>query len=63
MTLTSAYEQATQKYSDALAILNKNIGICAKNQYEVFLRNAQEACDSVAAARESLAKHIDIHDC
>ena len=62
-TLTSAYQQATQKYSDAVAVLNKNIGICAIDRYEVFFRRAEEARDSAAAARESLAKHIDKHGC
>jgi len=62
-TLTSAYQQATQKYSDAVAILDKNIGICAKDRYDVFFRNAQEARDNAAAARQSLATHIDKHSC
>jgi hypothetical protein len=62
-TLRSAYEHATQTYSDAVVILNKNIGICAKDRYDVFFRNAQEARDNVATARLSLAKHIDKHGC
>ena len=63
ITLTSACQQATQKYSDAVAILDKNIGICAKNRYDVFFRSVQEARDNVATARQSLAKHIDKHGC
>jgi len=63
MTLTSAYQQATRKYSEAVAILDKNIGICAKDRYDVFFRKAQEARKNVAIARESLAEHIDKHGC
>ena len=61
--LASAYQQATQKYSDAAAVLNKNIGVCAKDRYDVFFLNAQEACDNAVIALESLTKHIDKHHC
>jgi hypothetical protein len=61
--LASAYEQATQKYSAAVAALNKNIGICAKDRYDVLFRRAQEARDNAATAREYLTNHIDNHRC
>ena len=62
-SLESEYQQATQKYSDAVADLKGNIGICAKDRYDVFFGRAEEARQNVAIARESLAKHIDKHCC
>jgi len=63
MDLASAYDQAARKYSEAVAALNKNIGTCAKDRYDVFFRSAEQARQNVATARECLAKHIDKHRC
>jgi hypothetical protein len=63
MGLTSAYQEATQIYSDAVAALNRNIGICAKERYDLFYRGAEAARKNAAIARESLAKHIEMHHC
>ncbi len=61
--LSSAYQEATLKYAAAIAVLNRNIGICTKNRYDVLFSSAQEARANAAAARESLSQHIDTHHC
>jgi len=63
MQLASAYDEAAHKYSEAVAILNKNIGVCAKDRYDVFFRRAEEARENVAIACESLSRHIAKHRC
>ena len=61
--LISAYKAATQKYSDAVAKLNQNMGICAKDRYDVFHRLAQEALQLADKARERLDNHVAKHAC
>jgi hypothetical protein len=62
-TLLSAYQQATLKYSEAVTQLNQNIGICAKDRYDVFYRVAQEAGQFASDARKLLDKHVAAHGC
>ena len=61
--LVSAYQVATQKYSDAVASLDHNMGICAKDRYDAFYRLAEEARLVTHTARERLDKHIAEHAC
>ncbi len=61
--LVSAYQLATQKYSDAVASLDKNIGTCAKDRYDAFYLLAEEARQLAHTARERLDKHVADHAC
>jgi hypothetical protein len=61
--LASAYDDATRKYAQAVATLKGNIGICAKDQYDVFFGDAEVARKKVVTARECLATHIEQHRC
>ena len=61
--LISAYKQATQNYSGAVAKLKQNIGICAKDRYDVLYCVAQEALQLADKARERLDNHVAKHAC
>jgi hypothetical protein len=63
MDLASAYDRAARKYAEAVVALNNNIGICAKDRYDVFFHSAEQARENMAIARECLAKHIEKHHC
>ena len=63
MILASAFDEATRKYAQAVATLKGNIGICAKDRYDVFFRDAELARKKVVTARECLATHIEQHRC
>jgi hypothetical protein len=61
--LITAYKEATQRYSDAVAKLNQNMGICAKDRYDLFYRLAHEARQLADKARERLDNHVAKHAC
>jgi hypothetical protein len=61
--LIGAYQLATRKYSEAVASLNQNMGICGRDRYDAFHSLAEEARKLAHEAEQRMDKHVAEHSC
>src|SRR5437588_4706363 len=63
MGLAAAYDQASRKYADAVAALNRNIGVCAKEDRRSTRMNSSHTVISYAVfcLKKKKKKHTDLY--
>jgi len=57
------YQQATRKYSDAVAELGRMIGVSTKDDYQALYRMTEAMRVDAAEAKEQLERHVTDHHC
>ena len=62
-TLVAMYQQAAQKYSNAVTELNRKIGTSSKVAYEALYRMTEALRIDALQAQEALEKHVAAHHC
>ena len=61
--LLSAYEKATRAYSDAVARLQRIMGVSSKTEYEAQYRMTEALRMVAAEAQQALERHVGTHGC
>jgi hypothetical protein len=61
--LIAEYQKTTQEYSEAVAQLQRIMGVSLKTDYEAQYRMTEALRHDSIKAREELEQHIAIHGC
>jgi hypothetical protein len=63
MTLMTAWQNAAETYSRAVAGLSKSIGVVSKKEYETLVRAQEVAHKWMTDAQANFEAHVKEHGC